>query len=73
MTEYRKMGTRMFFKISDGNMIRILNKAKLSVVTVFFQNDFMIEETLEEAFPCTEQEFNEQYQIALERIKTKIL
>lgn len=69
MTEYRKQGTRMFFKIEGGNMIRILNKAKLSVVTVFFQNEFMVEETLVEGFPCTEQEFNTAYQEALQRIK----
>jgi hypothetical protein len=69
MIEYRKQGTRMFFKVENGNVLQVLNKEKLSVVTVFFQHQFIEEETLVDAFPATEQEFTDALSIALERIK----
>jgi hypothetical protein len=69
MTEFKKKGNRMLFKIDhEGNVIRILNKEKLSVITVA-SNGFITEEARDEAFPSTEEEFTSAYNLALERIK----
>jgi hypothetical protein len=67
--EYRKKGTRMFFKVENGITIRILNKEKLSVVTVA-DSPYIEEDALNEGFPCTKEEFIDAYHFAMERIQT---
>jgi hypothetical protein len=74
MIEYRKQGTRMFFKVEaeTNYVVRVLNKQKFSVITSG-EMPYVVEEALIDGFLSTEQEFKEALQVALERInKMKI-
>jgi hypothetical protein len=58
----------MFFKVENDTVVRVMNKANLSVITMS-EVPYMVEDALDESFPSTESEFNEAYKIAFERIK----
>jgi hypothetical protein len=76
MIEYRKHKSgREFFMISDETILRVKNKEKWSLVDVS-TNQLIKWEATDTDFtkPCTEQEFKEALQVALDRInKMKIV
>lgn len=71
MPSYRKAGKspRDVYKVDGDLVIRVLNKEKFSRIDVsdnrLIRSDALDEDSTKE---CTESEFNEQYQIALDRI-----
>ncbi len=67
MTEYRK-STRAYYAFEGNNVLRIVNRESLSEVCSG-DNKFILLDA-KEAKPCTEQEFKEQLQLAMERIQT---
>ncbi|HYG03307.1 MAG TPA: hypothetical protein VD927_12735 [Chryseosolibacter sp.] len=75
MIEYRKAGIRTFYRIDGDNVTRVINKSWKSTVDVgeieLVSSDVMTDAQTYK--PCTEQDFKEQYNIALDRInKMKI-
>jgi hypothetical protein len=70
MTEYRRNGLREFYKITGDIVIRVTNKDKFSRIDV--SDNGLIREDARDSLTkeSTELEFNDQYNYALERIKT---
>lgn len=73
MPQYRKIGSRKYFKLTDqGNVMLIINKEKWSEIH-FGENGFLNEDVFGKipeiiTTSCTEQEFNEAKSIAVTRI-----
>jgi hypothetical protein len=70
MTEYRKQGRRMFYKIQGEQVTRVLNREKTALIE--HANHWVAFETATDPYDtevCTEQEFKEAYEEALIRIQ----
>ena len=66
MAEFRKAGSRTYYRVDGESVIRIVNMETISQVDAG-KNAFIICDAME-AGPCTEQEFTDQFNLALERI-----
>jgi hypothetical protein len=72
MPEYRKRGTRTFYKLINGLTIKVSNCLNTTEVQQY--RNWMCEESIFGKYPetgvtpCTEQEFNEAKSIAVGRI-----
>lgn len=72
MTTFHRIGTRSFFKIyANGTICHVMNKQNWSLIK-FGINGFLIEDVMDAYNPkaneCSEQEFNEAYKLAYNRI-----
>jgi len=71
MISYRRNGLREFYRIEGDLVVRVVNKEKQSCVDIC--DSWLIRSVATDEYStkeCTEQEFNEAYSIALDRIKT---
>lgn len=69
MTQYRKAGMRQYYKImDDGVVLRVRNQEKLSQVDVSV-NPIIQCDAMDETKEVTQAEFDEQFNIAMIRIK----
>lgn len=71
MTEYRKYGTRLFYRIEDNVVTRVVNMYGESEVKISKGNGMHISDAKEETKVISEAEFNEQLELANDRIKSQ--
>lgn len=77
MTTYHRIGIRTFYKIYDnGTVCHVLNQQGWSEIH-FGINGFMIADVMDaynpKAHECTQEEFNEAYKLAYDRISLQRL
>jgi len=70
---YRRSGMRTFYKVIDNKVvIRVTNKESFSQVDVS-ENRFIVEDAIDETREITAEEFDEAFNLAMERIKNQTI
>lgn len=67
MTKYFKRGTREYYQVTPERVIRIINKAYVSEVSITHANDWALDfmrSAAEEGAEITRDEFKEQFLVA---------